>query len=39
MSSKASPWQNGFQESFYGSFKEELDSTKEFENLGEGSFH
>ena len=35
MSSKASPWQNDFQESFYGSFKEELDSTKEFENLGE----
>ena len=35
MSSKASPWQNGYQESFYGSFKEELGNTKEFENLGE----
>ncbi len=35
MSAKASPWQNGFQESFYGSFKEELGNVKEFENLGE----
>ena len=34
MSSKASPWQNVFQEFFYGSFKEELGNTKEFINLG-----
>ncbi len=35
MSTKASPLQNGFQESFYGSFKEELGCVKEFESLGE----
>jgi hypothetical protein len=34
-SEKSSPWQNGYQESFYGKFKEELGSLSTFETLGE----
>lgn len=32
---KASPWQNGFQESFYGKFKVDLGYMEQFETLGE----
>ena len=32
---KASPWQNGFQESFYGKFKVDLGEVNRFETLGE----
>jgi len=32
---KASPWQNGFQESFYGKFKVDLGNVNRFETLGE----
>ena len=32
-SKRASPWQNGFMERFFGSFKLELGSLKQFENL------
>lgn len=32
---KASPWQNGFQESFYGKFKVDLGEVSSFETLGE----
>src|SRR5512134_4054209 len=32
---KASPWQNGFQESFYGKFKIDLGEVSRFETLGE----
>lgn len=35
MSAKSSPWQNSFQESFYGKFKLELGHPKAYENLGE----
>jgi len=35
MSNKSSPWQNGFQESFYGKFKLELGHPKCYETLGE----
>ncbi len=35
MSKKGSPWQNGFQESFYGKFKLELGSAKCYETTGE----
>lgn len=31
---KASPWQNGFQESFYGKFKVDLGYMEQFESLG-----
>lgn len=31
---KASPWQNGFQESFYGKFKVDLGHMEQFESLG-----
>lgn len=34
-SDKASPWQNGFQESFYGEFKKDLGVTARFETIGE----
>lgn len=34
-SEKASPWQNGFQESFYGKFKVDLGDVNRFETLGE----
>lgn len=32
---KGSPWQNGFQESFYGKFKVDLGETDRYETLGE----
>jgi transposase InsO family protein len=32
---KASPWQNGFQESFYGKFKVDLGYMEQFKSLGE----
>lgn len=35
MSEKASPWQNGYQESFYSGFKLELGHPKIYSNLGE----
>ena len=35
MSAKASPWQNGYQESFYSNFKLELGDTGRFEAVGE----
>lgn len=35
VSDKASPWQNGYQESFFGRFKEEFGDTDRFETIGE----
>lgn len=35
MSKKASPWENGFQESYYSNFKLELGDTSRFKSLGE----
>jgi len=35
MSKKASPWENGFQESFYSQFKVDLGRPNQFETLGE----
>jgi len=35
MSRKSSPWENGYQESFYSNFKLELGDPKRFENTGE----
>lgn len=35
MSAKASPWQNGYQESFYSGFKLELGHPEIYPNLGE----
>jgi len=35
MSEKASPWQNGHQESFFGHFKLEAGDLNRFETLGE----
>lgn len=35
MSTKGSPWQNGYQESFYSHFKVDLGQTNRFEYLGE----
>jgi transposase InsO family protein len=32
---KGSPWQNGFQESFYGKFKVDLGHMEQFDSLGE----
>lgn len=34
-SQKGSPWQNGFQESFYSQFKLELGSPKQYANIGQ----
>lgn len=34
-SKKSSPWQNGFQESFYSNFKLELENIKRFDEVGE----
>ena len=34
-SRKASPWQNGFQESFYSNFKLELENINRFNSVGE----
>jgi transposase InsO family protein len=33
MSKKSSPWENGFQESFYGKFKQELGSLNQYESM------
>ncbi len=35
MSAKASPWENGYQESFYSQFKLDLGHTARFETVGE----
>lgn len=35
MSAKASPWENGFQESFYAGFKLDLGDPNRFDQLGE----
>lgn len=35
MSKKSSPWQNGFQESYYCGFKEDLGDTRLYKNTGE----
>ena len=35
MSAKSSPWQNGYQESFYAGFKLELGHPEIYDNLGE----
>jgi len=35
MSAKGSPWQNGYQESFYDKFKIDLGDPNRFESLGE----
>lgn len=35
MSKKASPWENGYQESFYGKFKVDLGDVSRFGDLGE----
>lgn len=35
MSRKSSPWENGFQESFYSNFKLDLGDLERFSNLGE----
>jgi putative transposase len=34
-SDKASPWQNGYQESFFGRFKDEFGDMNRFETVGE----
>lgn len=34
-SDKASPWQNGYQESFFGRFKDEIGDINRFETIGE----
>lgn len=34
-SRKGSPWQNGFQESFYSNFKLELGNIKQFDHIGQ----
>ena len=35
MSKKGSPWENGYQESFYGKFKTEFGDLNRFETIGE----
>lgn len=35
VSDKASPWQNGYQESFFGRFKEEFGDFNRFNHVGE----
>jgi transposase InsO family protein len=35
MSAKSSPWENGFQESFYGKFKVDLGHVQRFEAVEE----
>lgn len=35
VSDKASPWQNGYQESFFGKFKQEIGDLNRFETIGE----
>lgn len=39
MSKKSSPWENGYQESFYSQFKLDLGDTGRFEHIGELIFH
>lgn len=42
VSDKASPWQNGYQESFFGRFKDEIGDLDRFETIGkliEAIFH
>jgi len=34
-SAKASPWENGYQESYYSNFKEELENPNRFDTAGE----
>jgi len=35
VSDKSSPWQNGYQESFFGRFKDEFGDFNRFDNIGE----
>jgi len=35
MSKKKSPWQNGYQESFYGNWKVDISDVNRFKTLGE----
>lgn len=35
VSDKASPWQNGYQESFFGKFKDEIGDLNRFETIGQ----
>jgi putative transposase len=35
MSKKGSPWQNGYQESFYGNWKVDIGDVNRFKSLGE----
>lgn len=35
VSDKASPWQNGYQESFFGKFKDEAGDLNRFDTAGE----
>lgn len=35
VSAKASPWQNGYKESFFGHFKKELGTIERFDSVGE----
>ena len=35
VSDKASPWQNGYQESFFGKFKDEVGDLNRFETIGQ----
>jgi transposase InsO family protein len=35
VSDKASPWQNGYKESFFGWFKDEIGDLDRFDTLGE----
>ena len=35
MSRKSSPWENGYQESFYSGFKLDIGSTNHYQDLGE----
>lgn len=35
VSDKASPWQNGYQESFFGKFKDEIGDLNRFETVGQ----
>lgn len=39
MSRKASPWENGYQESFYSHFKVDFGDPNRFDNLGELIYH
>lgn len=39
MSAKGCPWENGYQESFYGKFKVDLEDPSRFDSLGELIFN